>query len=251
MAATVHVTTSETWNDNDSEFATTGRISIPDTEIAHATTIMHTTGAESMAGVKTFTNGVTIPGGTLTVTDATITGANSDSIRRRFNPIYITQTPRARAAISVTDNPTAGNELSYNSPTGVISWNGTTAGASGSNTQIQFNDGGNLAGDSDFVFDKSTNRLTVTNLTVDSQFNLTSDYGSVASAVTVTDDFGSTANDTRMPTPHDSYTVTEAGSITGMSAGDMIFVSNETGGATMAFYDGSNWRRVSDRAVIS
>ena len=54
-----------------------------------------------------------------------------------------------------------------------------------------------------------------------------------------------------MPTPHDSYTVTEAGSITGMSAGDMIFVSNETGGATMAFYDGSNWRRVQDRAVIS
>ena len=34
--------------------------------------------------------------------------------------------------------------------------------------KIQFNDGGNLAGDSDFVFDKSTNRLTVTNPTVDS-----------------------------------------------------------------------------------
>ena len=50
-------------------------------KLPNATTIMHTTGAESMAGVKTFTNGVTIPsGGTLTVTDATITGANSDSI---------------------------------------------------------------------------------------------------------------------------------------------------------------------------
>lgn len=252
LAATAYVTTSETWNDNDSELATTGRISaFIDTEIANATTIMHTTGAETMAGVKTFTNGVTIPsGGTLTVTNATITGANSDSISEGSTNLYYTN-PRARAAISVTDNSSAGNELQYNSSTGVISWNGTTAGASGSNTQIQFNDGGNLAGDSDFVFDKSTNRLTVTNLTVDSQFNLTSDYGSVASAVTVTDDFGSTANDTRMPTPHDSYTVTEAGSITGMSAGDMIFVSNETGGATMAFYDGSNWRRVQDRAVIS
>ena len=31
----------------------------------------------------------------------------------------------------------------------------------------------------------------------------------------------------------------------------MIFVSNESGGATMAFYDGSNWRRVQDRAIIS
>ncbi len=28
-------------------------------------------------------------------------------------------------------------------------------------------------------------------------------------------------------------------------------VSNETGGATMAFYDGSDWRRIQDRAVIS
>ena len=40
------------------------------------------------------------------------------------------------------------------------------------------------------------------------------------------------------PTAHDSYTVSEAGSISGMSAGDMIFVSDETGGAPMAFYDG-------------
>ena len=95
--------------------------------------LTHTTGAETMAGVKTFTNGVTIPGGTLTVTNATITGANSDSILDVTN-LYYTN-PRARAAISVTDNSSAGNELQYNSPTGVISWNGTTAGASGSNTQ--------------------------------------------------------------------------------------------------------------------
>ena len=54
-----------------------------------------------------------------------------------------------------------------------------------------------------------------------------------------------------MPTAHDRYTVSEAGSISGMSPGDMIFVSDETSGATMAFYDGSNWRRVQDRAIIS
>ena len=93
--------------------------------------------------------------------------------------------------------------------------------------------------------------MTVTNLTVDSNFNITSDYGTVSEAVTVTDSFGSVGTDTRQPTPHDSYTVSEAGSITGMSPGDMIFVSNETGGATMAFYDGSDWRRIQDRAVIS
>lgn len=31
----------------------------------------------------------------------------------------------------------------------------------------------------------------------------------------------------------------------------IIYVSNETGGAVLAFSDGTNWRRCTDRAVIS
>ncbi len=31
----------------------------------------------------------------------------------------------------------------------------------------------------------------------------------------------------------------------------IIYVSDETGGATIAFSDGTNWRRVQDRAVVS
>jgi hypothetical protein len=31
----------------------------------------------------------------------------------------------------------------------------------------------------------------------------------------------------------------------------LIYVSNETGGATIAFSDGTNWRRVQDRAIIA
>lgn len=34
-------------------------------------------------------------------------------------------------------------------------------------------------------------------------------------------------------------------------AGQTIFLSDETGGATLAFSDGTNWRRYSDRAVVS
>ena len=33
--------------------------------------------------------------------------------------------------------------------------------------------------------------------------------------------------------------------------GGMVYVSNESGGATMAFSDGTNWRRVQDRAIVS
>ena len=34
-------------------------------------------------------------------------------------------------------------------------------------------------------------------------------------------------------------------------AGRIVYVSDETGGATVAFSDGTNWRRVQDRAVVS
>ena len=33
--------------------------------------------------------------------------------------------------------------------------------------------------------------------------------------------------------------------------GDYIFVSDETGGPIPAFSDGTNWRRVTDRAIVS
>lgn len=46
-----------------------------------------------------------------------------------------------------------------------------------------------------------------------------------------------------------SYTV--AGVPSAATAGVMIYVSNESGGAVPAFSDGTNWRRVTDRAIIS
>jgi len=34
-------------------------------------------------------------------------------------------------------------------------------------------------------------------------------------------------------------------------AGSLIYVTNDVGGAVPAFADGTNWRRVTDRAIIS
>lgn len=47
-----------------------------------------------------------------------------------------------------------------------------------------------------------------------------------------------------------SYTVTTLPDATKWIAGQ-IYVSNESGGAVPAFSDGTNWRRVTDRAVVS
>lgn len=47
----------------------------------------------------------------------------------------------------------------------------------------------------------------------------------------------------------ESYTVATVPSAA--TAGGLIYVSDEAGGATLAFSDGTNWRRVQDRAIIS
>ena len=46
-----------------------------------------------------------------------------------------------------------------------------------------------------------------------------------------------------------SYTV--AGLPSAAAAGQVVFISDEAGGATLAFSDGTSWRRVADRAVVS
>lgn len=48
-----------------------------------------------------------------------------------------------------------------------------------------------------------------------------------------------------------SYTVLGAPSPVTAGAGSMIYVSNEVGGPVLAFSDGANWLRVTDRAIIS
>jgi hypothetical protein len=76
------------------------------------------------------------------------------------------------------------------------------------------------------------------------------DYGLITEAASTVRDYGSVETDTRRPTPHDSFLVAELASITAIP-GDMVFVADEVGGATMAFYDGNNWRRVQDREEVA
>jgi len=76
--------------------------------------------------------------------------------------------------------------------------------------------------------------------------NMTIDYGAVTETA-ISGDF-EYLNEIYGPTG-DSYTVATVPSAA--QPGQMIYVTNETGGATMAFSDGTNWRRIQDRAVIS
>ena len=69
---------------------------------------------------------------------------------------------------------------------------------------------------------------------------------SAAGVVTIT---GQTVFSTAPKPP--SYTVAGVPSASALGAGSQIYVTNETGGAVPAFSDGTNWRRVTDRAVIA
>ncbi len=47
-----------------------------------------------------------------------------------------------------------------------------------------------------------------------------------------------------------SFTVASLPSAASWTGG-IVYVSNEAGGATVAFSDGTNWRRAADRAIVS
>lgn len=48
-----------------------------------------------------------------------------------------------------------------------------------------------------------------------------------------------------------SYTVGSLPSASSFGAGTLVYVADESGGAVPAFSDGTDWRRVTDRAVVA
>jgi len=71
---------------------------------------------------------------------------------------------------NVVIKPAAGKTLTIE---GTVSGGGGGSGAGGSDTEIQFNDSGSLAGDSSFWFDSQTQVATVKNLEVTGYMNYT------------------------------------------------------------------------------
>lgn len=253
LKTTAYVAQGDTWNSDDSELATTGRIDqMIGTEIANSTVIMHTTGAETMAGVKTFSNGIVsdvtgnvtgdVTGdvkdsgsvvldastGALTGTVSSISNHNTDSLSEGSSNLYYTGA-RARNSISLVDN--GDGELSYNSSTGVFTWGGVTS----STTNVEK------------VTALSFGALTDYGL-ISGSTTLTSDFGNVATANVTFSDTGYIFTDSGLP-QLPSYLVSTLPS--NVSAGDLALCTNETGGATVVFFDGTNWRRMADRAVAS
>lgn len=89
-------------------------------------------------------------------------------------------------------------------------------------------------------------------LVTDATIDDTLDFGLVTASVDDTFDLGQIIiSGVVSPNLFILPTYTTSSLPTVVPAGQMIFVSDETGGAVPAFSDGSSWRRVTDRQVVS
>ena len=149
------------------------------------------------------------------------------------NPVINSLSSSDSTAIQVNDGLNVSGVLSANTiDTNTIS--------SSDSTVVTINDGLNVTGT---IFAD-----TITVSTISAPSDSTGTY-TITSPTTITlDPVDEIINDAPMRLV--SKTVAQLGSITS-SAGAMVFCTNETGGAIPVFYDGTNWRRVSDRAVAS
>ena len=211
---------------------------------------------------NTATDTLTIQGGTdittslngdvVTIAYTGSGGGGGGSVNDAFKTIAISPSGGSVIADASEDTLTLENgnniSMSANSGTDTITINATAAGV---NEQVQFNNAGNFGGDADFTYNSTSNTLTIKNLIAESvnpPSTLTGTY-TISSPTTITlDPTSEIINDAPMKLK--GYTVSQLGSLTS-SAGAMVYCTDETGGSIPAFYDGTNWRRVSDRAIVS
>lgn len=308
--------TGDAWSDDDSTFATTAAIADRiDAQITSSADIVHITGTETITGDKTI-SGATLTltaNSTLDVSNATVTGANTDSVSEGSSNLYFTN-PRARQALQVSDDS---GQLSYSNGTGIFSFtnnrlalsggtmsgnidmgnnsisnvssltvssitypiadgsadqvlttdgNGTlsfttvNANPDGSNTQVQFNNAGSFGASTGFTFDDSDDTLS-TGITRSISFEQFTDYDVIANSSAIGSDLGSITTgvgatiDQGLLVVDYGYPILPSVEVanlpSGQPAGTFVFCPDETGGATIVVFDGTNWRRPSDNGIAS
>lgn len=142
---------------------------------------------------------------------------------------------------------------------GTLSFGNVSVTPAGTNTQIQFNDTDSFGASDTLTFEKTTSTLQ-TGVVRGVLFEPITDYGFVTDTANMVISYGLTSeNDTHHGNfgyilktygiTHDQYTVESLPDP--RVAGQMIYISNAQGGSVMAFSDGDNWRRVTDRDVVS
>lgn len=212
--------------------------------------------ADSTTDTLTFTAGTGISINANPTTDTISITNTSPNVNQNLIDTFNADTGSYTAA-SATDalTITGGTDISTSITGSTLTIDYTGSGGSGTpggnNTEVQFNNSGSFGGDADFTYNSTTNTLQVVNLVASSIAPPNSLVGTytISSPTTITlDPTDEIINDAPMKLVN--KTVSQLGTLVS-SVGAMVFCTDETGGAIPAFYDGTNWRRVSDRAIVS
>jgi hypothetical protein len=172
--------------------------------------------------------------------------SRSGSITMSTGGDFTVSTPSGQGlVVSKTSNNSAGDLYGFKS-LGTVSTSGTAtySGYVGANTIIATSSG--------YIALFNADPSTITSHSGDL-------YGFRSNIASATNRFnirvtGTAPSKFDSPILYPSYTVVQANALTaagGKVEGATIYVNDESGGKVLAFYDGTNWCRVTDRATIS
>jgi len=223
-----------------------------------------------------------VEGSTTTITgnlalSGSITGADTDNLSEGSTNVYFTD---ARADARITNALVDEDNMASDSATKIPSQQSVKAYVDAQiltkdNTDEMTEGSTNLyfttARANTAIDAKLTGDITLGNVTTQSVntgvvegvvFQPITDYGVITDTANITMDYGVVNEVGTVPAIGDFEYISDIFGPTGDSfvvaslpsaaqPGQMIYVSDETDGSVMAFSDGSNWRRITDRAVVS
>jgi len=238
--------------------------------------------ANTVGDAVTFTAGdnISITGNnaTKTVTFA-VTGISLNSISNGTSNVTVVSSG-GNVTVGVAGNQIANFNSAGLAITGTVSGNGTTltginafgniavagettVSADNTSDTLTFAEGTGIS----IVTDAANNTITIGSAATDSIFATGGDMGTVTEAVTVSEDLGLITDAATveydlglivisgiiqpdsliLPTK----TVAQLANLSANPAAQFVYCSDESGGAVPAFSDGTNWRRVTDRQIVS
>ncbi len=176
---------------------------------------------------------------------------------------------RTAGLVSATGNITGGNILGNGAGlSGINAFSSIAVTGSSTLTANSIATGLTFTGDTSIVVTANTSTNTVSFVfggSGESIFATGGDMGLITQAPTATEDLGLITD--AIVESYDLGTIVTSGvivadalivptyTVTTLPPTDpqaqIIFVSNESGGAVLAFSDGSNWRRCTDRAIVT
>ena len=119
---------------------------------------------------------------------------NSAKLATSATGITVTGTVDVNGAYTLPTSDGSANQVLTTDGSGGVTFATPSVSASGSNTHVQYNDGGVLGGESSFTYNKATDKLTVKNLHITGVLSRVQDYGAITQSAGTDETFDTVCN---------------------------------------------------------